>query len=110
MAKSGSFRHKILIQYNQTTTNLDEFGRLVSSSTTYATVKGSLNKLTGTEKQVAEQAFGSATHEMRCWFVPGVSNNMWLECLNGKRFNIVDVEDIEEKQRELRIILNSETS
>ena len=108
-AKSGSFRHLAYIMKNAST-SLNEDGRPIIDPSTHATVKCSLVKLTGTERQIAQQIFGVCSHELRCWFVPGVTGKMWIEALNGKKFNIVDVDDIEEKNFELRIMLNSETS
>jgi len=108
---SGMLRHKILIQKNnESSTNLDSLGRQVITEATHATVKGSISKLTGTERTVANQTFGACTHECMCWFVPGVTNKMWIQALNGKRFNIVDTVNVDEKSKELYLILNSESS
>lgn len=109
MAKSGSYRHLAYIMKNASTA-LNEDGRPILDSTTHATVKASIVKLTGTERQIAQQVFGVCSHELRCWYVPGVTNRMWVEALNGKKFNIIDIDDVEEKNHELVIMLNSETS
>jgi hypothetical protein len=59
---------------------------------------------------MANQEFGFATHELMTWYVPGVTNDMWVTDINGKRYNIVDVTNIDEKNRQLYMILASESS
>lgn len=110
--KTGALRHQVAIKkYSADSTSLDTAGRESStSSTIHATVKASITKLTGQERQIAHQEYGIGSHEMHCWYVPNVSNKMWVEAINGKRFNIIDVEDVEEKHHQLKLLLNSETS
>lgn len=108
----GLFRHEVLIKkYSADSTTLSNDGRESSTTlTTHATVKASITKLSGTERQLVNQEFGMGSHEMLCWFVPGVTNAMYVEALNGKRYNIIDVDNIDERNFQLRLLLNSETS
>ena len=109
--RPGKCRHQFLIKKNSdASTSLTSLGRQTSTEATHATVKGEINKLTGDERIIANQTFGQCTHEFICWFVPGVKNTMWLEGLNGKRYNIVDIDNVEERNSQLYMILNSETS
>ena len=109
--RPGLLRHEVTIKkLSANSTTLDSMGRDSTTLTTHATVKASINKLSGTERQLAHQEFGMGTHEMLCWYVPGVTNTMYVDGLNGKRYNIIDVDNVEEKDSQLKLLLNSETS
>ena len=107
----GKCRHQCLIKYNSlTSTDLDSLGREVITEATLATIKAEIRKLTGEERLQANQQFATATHELATWYVPGVTSEMWIECLNGKRYNIVDIVDVDEMHRWLYMSLASESS
>lgn len=107
----GKCRHEFLIKKNSlTSTDLDSLGREQISSTTFATIKAEFRKLSGEERIIANQEYGAASHELMCWYVPGVTNEMWVEGLNGQRFNIVDIINIDERNHQLYMILASESS
>ena len=107
----GKCRHLFLIKKNSLlSTDLDSLGRDQITEATHATVKAEIKKLSGDERILANQEFGTASHELACWFVPGVTNEMWFEGLNGKRFNVVDVSDVEDRNHWLYIVLSSESS
>jgi len=107
----GRCRHQFVIKYNSlTSTDLDSLGREQVTEATLATIKAEFKRLTGDERILANQQFGYATHELATWYVPGVTNQMWLIGLNGQRFNIVDIDDVDNKKRWLYMILASESS
>jgi SPP1 family predicted phage head-tail adaptor len=107
----GKCRHQFEIKKNSlTSTDLDSLGREQITATTLATIKAEFRKLTGEERILAHQEFGFATHELMTWFVPNVTNDMWLEGLNGKRYNIVDITNVDERDSQLYMILASESS
>jgi len=108
MPISGSFRHLASIRLNGSTA-LDSYGRETIVESTIATVKGSLMQLTGTEREIANQEFGAVTHQFKCWYVPNITNKCWL-MIDGNRFNVVNVNDVNNKKFELDILLASETS
>lgn len=109
--QSGKFRHQFDVMKNvESSTNLDSHGRQVVTEFVHATIKGELVKLSGDERLLANQMYGTATHDLNCWYVPGVTEQMWLIGLNGQRFNIVDVTDVEDKNRHLYLVLNSKSS
>jgi SPP1 family predicted phage head-tail adaptor len=107
----GKCRHLLTIKYNsRTSTDLDSLGREKITEATLATIKAEFKKLAGDERIVANQEFGFATHELMTWYVPGVTNSMWVTDINSKRYNIVDITNIDEKDSQLYMILASESS
>lgn len=107
----GKCRHQFVIQYNKNaSTDLTSYGRDSVSSTDLGTIKAEFRRLVGEERVIANQEFGLATHELACWYLAGITNSMWLIGFNGKRYNIVDVDDVEEKHQWLHMILASESS
>jgi SPP1 family predicted phage head-tail adaptor len=107
----GKCRHLLTIKYNsKASTDLDSLGRETITEATLATIKAEFRKLAGDERIVANQEFGFATHELMTWYVPGVTNSMWVTDINSKRYNIVDITNIDEKDRQLYMILASESS
>ena len=107
----GKCRHFFTIKKNSlTSTDLDSLGREQITEATHATIKAEIRKLSGDERIIANQEFGFATHEMMTWFVPGVTNEMWVESFSGKRYNIVDINNIDEKNHQLYLTLASESS
>lgn len=108
---SGTYRFEIqIMKLANPSTSLDAYGRQQSGSTLFATVKGSITKLSGNEKVIANQVFGAATHQCECWYIPGVTNKMWLIALNNQRFNILDIDDINNRHFKLSMLLASESS
>jgi len=109
--KSGDLRHEITIWKNDaSSTNLDDIGRATISERKHATVRASIKKLTGNELTIAHQEFSKATHEILCWYVPKITTQMWLIGFNGKRYNIVDVDNEEEKNHILKMLVICESS
>jgi SPP1 family predicted phage head-tail adaptor len=107
----GKCRHLLTIKYNsKASTDLDSLGRETITEATLATIKAEFRKLAGDERIVANQEFGFATHELMTWYVPGVTNFMWVTDINSKRYNIVDITNIDEKDHQLYMILASESS
>jgi head-tail adaptor len=113
----GKCRHLLTIKYNsKASTDLDSLGRETITEATLATIKAEFRKLAGDERIVANQEFGFATHELMTWYVPGVTNSMWVTDINrvtdinSKRYNIVDITNIDEKDHQLYMILASESS
>lgn len=107
----GKCRHPFTIKKNAlTSTDLDSLGRDQITSTDHATIKAEFHKLTGDERILANQEFGTCTHEAACWFVAGVDTEMWLEGLNGQRFNIVSINNVDEQNKWLYMLLASESS
>jgi SPP1 family predicted phage head-tail adaptor len=107
----GKCRHLLTIKKNSlTSTDLDSLGRDQITEATHATIKAEFKKLAGDERILANQEFGFASHELMTWFVGGVTNDMWIIDINGKRYNIVDITDIEERNQQLYMILASESS
>jgi SPP1 family predicted phage head-tail adaptor len=107
----GKCRHLLTIKYNsKASTDLDSLGRETITEATLATIKAEFKKLAGDERIVANQEFGFATHELMTWYVPGVTNSMWVTDINSKRYNIVDITNIDEKDSQLYMILASESS
>lgn len=107
----GKCRHLFVIKKNAlTSTDLDSLGRDQIASTDHATIKAEFHKLTGDERVIANQEFGHCTHELACWYVPGVDTEMWVEGLNGQRFNIVSVNNVDEQNKWLYMTLASEST
>jgi SPP1 family predicted phage head-tail adaptor len=106
----GKCRHQFAVKYNSASTSLDSIGRDVVVEATLATIKAEFKTLTGEERTQANQQYGTATHELATWFFPGVTTEMWLEGFNGKRYNIVDINNIEEQNSWLYMVLASESS
>jgi SPP1 family predicted phage head-tail adaptor len=107
----GKCRHQFVIKKNSlTSTDLDSLGREQVTEVDVATIKAEFRKLTGEEQTQANQQFGLATHELACWFVPSIDTTMWLIGFNGRRYNIVDIDNVDERNSWLHMTLASESS
>ena len=106
----GSFRHEFTITHEtQSSTALDSRGQSVPTTATFATVRGSLRTLRMDEPVLANQQYARATHEIHHQFLAGVTEQMKYS-ENGRTFNILGIEDVDERQRKQRAIVREDKS
>ncbi len=104
----GSRRHRVTIKRREDNTTLGTRGELTQDFKTVETgVVCSVERLTGDEGTLARQTFPTATHTVNMRWREGITSKDRL--LFGTRtLNILDVDNVLERNRELVLIVGEE--
>lgn len=101
--KAGKRRQFITIQ--QLSTTADAYGEPVATWSSFATAYAAVKQLSGRELFYAQlQVQALATHEVNLRYVVGVTPEMQISIEGGPTLQIVDVNDVEYRHRELVLI------
>ncbi len=101
--EAGKLRHRVVIQEN--TPTRDSYGDEVDSWSTWATVWGAVEPLTGREafSAGANQRLAEVTHRIRIRYRSGVLPTMRVTW-RSRTFNIQSVIEPETRDREIQLM------
>jgi SPP1 family predicted phage head-tail adaptor len=102
VTRAGALRHALTIE--QATETRDAHGQALATWSTFATVPGSLEPLTGREVFAAAQVQAEVTARARIRYLEGVTAKMRIS-FESKIYAITAVIDRELKHRELELLL-----
>lgn len=94
----GKLRHRLVIQRENA--SQDSYGEDVPSWTTFATVWGSVEPLTGREYLEGKALTAEVTYRIRIRSLSGVTPEMRVS-YDSRYFQIVSVMDVDERNREM---------
>lgn len=100
--RAGALRHTLVIE--QPTETQDGHGQAVPSWSTFATVPGSLDPLSGREFIAASQVQAEVAARARIRYLAGVTSKMRIS-FDGKVYAIVAVIDRELRHRDIELLL-----
>lgn len=101
--RAGQLRHQLVIE--EATETRDAHGQAVATWSTFATVPGSVEPLTGREIFAAAQPQGEITARARIRYLAGVTEKMRIT-FESRIYAITAVIDREQKHRELELLLS----
>lgn len=99
--RSGSMRHKI--EFVAVGDGRDEFGGVTDADTSFAFARAEIKPISGGERFMSNQLFAEATSQIRCRSVAGVTRKHKIK-FGTRTFDILDVQNKEEKSVELFIV------
>lgn len=102
--RAGRLRNKITIQ--TIVNEVDDFGQPLlngSGYTDYKTVWASVIPVSGKESFLSNTDFSKTTHKIKIRYIPNIKASMRI-LWQGRIFNIVNVRNIEEMNREYEIL------
>jgi len=100
--RAGHLRHTLVIE--EATETRDAHGQAVASWSTFATVPGSLEPLSGREVFAASQVQAEVTARARIRYLAGITPKMRI-VFESKIYAITAVIDRELKHRDLELLL-----
>lgn len=103
MIRAGQLRHRLVIE--EATEARDAHGQAVATWSTFATVDGSLEPLTGREIFAAAQPVGEITARARIRYLAGVTEKMRIS-FESRIYAITAVIDRDMKHSELELLLS----
>lgn len=100
--QAGELRNRITINTGATTP--DAYGENLPAPTVFATVWAKVTQLSGRELYYAQQQQALATHKVTMRYYAGVTETMSIAWQGGRTLNIVAVNDIDGRHRELELL------
>lgn len=101
--EAGKLRH--ILRIEQVTETRDSIGGVTQAWTEYATVRGSLEPLSGREVFMAAQLQAEVTGRARIRYLAGITPKMRIEH-DGKYYDILAVIDRELRHRWLELLVS----
>jgi SPP1 family predicted phage head-tail adaptor len=102
--ESGKLRQ--VADFQKVTETRNSHGGIEEDWTTFKKVRVSLGYLRGSELFAAQQINTEAIIEVRCRYFPGLDEKMRI-VINNKELNIVFINNVNERNREYRIICST---
>lgn len=102
--RAGRLRNKITIQ--TIVNSVDEFGQPlvgVNGYEDYKTVWASIVPIIGKESFLSNVDFSKTTHKIKIRYIPNINASMRISW-QGRNFNIINVRNIEEMNKEYEIL------
>lgn len=100
--RSGKFRHKLV--FNSLGGTKNTFGEFPDTPVPFATVRGSIRPLWGTELFTAKQVLPEVTHEVRIRYRSGIVASMQF-VHRSRTFEVLEVHDADlELQHEMLLM------
>jgi len=103
--RAGRLRHKITIQTIVNAT--DGFGQPIENGNSYIdykTVWARITPISGRESFLSNADFSKTTHKIKMRYIPNINASMRI-VWQGRNFNIINVRNIEEMDKELEILV-----
>jgi len=100
MIGAGEYRHTATIESR--TTGRATSGEYVETWTTFATIRCRIWPGKGTESSESKRETGTTNTRFFCRYIPGITGGMRL-VFNGRYYDIVNICNIGEMNRELEI-------
>lgn len=99
--RSGAMRHKI--EFVTIGEIRDEFGGFSEGEIHFDDARAEIKPISGGERFMSNQLFAEATSQIRCRFIAGITRKHKIK-FGTRTFDILDVQDKEEKGKELFIV------
>jgi len=99
--RAGKLRHLVtIVKANRTA---DNYGGVTTADATHTTAWADISQINAQERFFGQQIYPTATHRIRVRHADGLQQNMEIK-FGTRRFRILAISNLEERNRELEII------